>query len=146
VAAQEWVISVMLTQEDQGKEFVITYLSQRLLDAESRYTPLEKLCLVVYYACAKSRHYLLSSPCIIVCQHDVIKCMLHKPVFSGRMDKWAYAMVEYDLKYEPLKAVKGQVLADFIVEHGVQMDGHDICLAERECWQLFFDGSVCSQG
>jgi hypothetical protein len=146
IAAQERVIGTVLTQEDQGKEFVVMYLSQRVLDVESRYTPIKKLCLVVYYTCTMSRYYLLSCPYIIVCQHDIIKCMLHKPVLSGRMGKWAYALVESDLWYEPLKVVKGQVLADFIMEHGIQVDVHDICLAKERCWQLFFDGSICSQG
>jgi hypothetical protein len=26
------------------------------------------------------------------------------------------------LTYEPLRALKGQVLADFIVEHGIELD------------------------
>ena len=30
--------------------------------------------------------------------------------------------VEYDLPFEPLKTLKGQVLADFIVEHGIDLD------------------------
>jgi ribonuclease HI len=125
---------------------MVTYLSQRLLDIKSRYTFIEKLCLLVYYACTKSRHYLLSSSCIVVCQHDIIKCMMHKPVLSGRMGKWEYALVEYDWRYEPLKAMKGQVIADFIVDNSIQVDDQDVCLAEGKCWQLFFDGSVCSRG
>jgi hypothetical protein len=32
------------------------------------------------------------------------------------------ALIEYDLTYEPLRALKGQVLADFIVEHGLRLD------------------------
>jgi ribonuclease HI len=26
---------------------------------------------------------------------------------SGRIGKWAYALIEYDLAYEPLKSMKG---------------------------------------
>jgi ribonuclease HI len=33
----------------------------------------------------------------VACQYDVIKHMLLKPILSGRMGKWAYAFVEYDL-------------------------------------------------
>jgi hypothetical protein len=45
--------------------------------------------------------------------------MLHNPIMSGRIGKWAYALIEYDLAYEPLKSMRGQVVADFIVEHGI---------------------------
>ena len=78
VAAEEKVIGAVLTQETEGKEYIITYLSWRLIDAETRYTFIEKLCLSLYYACTKLRHYLLSSTCIVVCQTDVIKHMLQK--------------------------------------------------------------------
>ena len=45
IAAEEGVIGAVLTQETIGKEHAITYLSRRLLDAETRYTFTEKLCL-----------------------------------------------------------------------------------------------------
>ena len=77
IAAEEGVICVVLTQETEGKEHAITYLSHRLLDAETRYTYIEKLCLCLYYACTKLRHYLVPSACIGACQTEVIKYMLH---------------------------------------------------------------------
>jgi hypothetical protein len=32
----------------------------------------------------------------VACEYDVIKHMLLKPILSGRIGKWAYALVEYD--------------------------------------------------
>jgi hypothetical protein len=102
IAVQEWVIGAVLLQQEDGKEFPVAYVSRRLLDAETRYVFLGKLCLSLYYACSKFRHYILSSSCIVACQNDVIKHTLLKPILSGRIGKWAYALVEYDLAYEPL--------------------------------------------
>jgi hypothetical protein len=45
IAAKDNVIRVVLTQETEGKEHVVTYLSRRLVDAETRYTFVDKLCL-----------------------------------------------------------------------------------------------------
>jgi hypothetical protein len=53
IAAEDKVIGVVLTQETGGKEHVVTYLSRRLVDAETRYTIIEKLCLCLFYACTK---------------------------------------------------------------------------------------------
>ena len=125
IAAEDKVIGAVLTQETEGKEHVITYLSRRLIDVETRYTFIEKLCLCLFYACTKLRYYLLSSSCVIACQTDVIKYMLHNPIMSGRIGKWAYALIEYDLAYEPLKSMKGQIVADFIVEHRID-NSHEL--------------------
>jgi ribonuclease HI len=120
-------------------------VSGRLLDAETRYVFLEKLCLSLYYTCSKFRHYILSSSCIVPCQYDVIKHMLLKPILSARMGKWAYVLVGYDLAYEPLRSMNGQVVADFIVNHAVDVD-HSVSLIQLKPWGLYFDGSVCSKG
>jgi hypothetical protein len=145
IAAQEWGIGVVLLQEEDGKEFLIAYMSRRLLDAETQYVFMEKLCLSLYYVCSKFRHYILSSSCIVTYQYDVIKHMLLKPILSGRIGKWAYALVEYDVAYKPLRLMKGQVVADFIVDHGVDVD-HSVGFVQLKPWELFFDGSICSEG
>jgi hypothetical protein len=112
-----------------------------------RYQFIEKLCFSLYYACTKLRHYLLSSICIVACQTDVIKHMLHRPILSGRLCKWAYGLVEYDLVYESLKSIKAQIVADFVVEHRVDivhdLDEGFILLTP---WKLYFDGSACNDG
>jgi hypothetical protein len=72
------VIGVVLTQVTEGKEHIITYLSQRLIDAKITYFFIEKLCLSSFYACSKLQHYLLASTCVVACQADVIKHMLHQ--------------------------------------------------------------------
>jgi hypothetical protein len=104
----------------------------------------KKLCLSLYYVCSKFRYYILSSSCIVACQYDVIKHMLLKPILSGS-SKWAYALVEYDLAYKPLRSMKGQVVADFIVDHVIDVD-HSVGFVELKPWELFFDGSVYSKG
>jgi uncharacterized membrane protein YozB (DUF420 family) len=102
IVVQERVIGAILLEEEDGKEFLVAYVSRHLLDAETRYVFIEKLCLSLYYACSKFRHYILSISCLVACQYDVIKHMLLKPILSGRLRKWAYALVEYDLAYKPL--------------------------------------------
>ena len=56
-------------------------------------------------------------------------------------------MVEYDLAYEPLKSMRGQIIADFIVEHRIN-DKHDLEVGYITCtpWRLYFNGSVCDDG
>jgi hypothetical protein len=90
---------------------------------------------------------LLSSTCIGACQADVIRQMLQQPILSGRIRKWTYALIEYDLSYEQLKSMKGQVVADFIVGHSIDQKSDELCnLVSIHPWKLFFDGSTCREG
>jgi hypothetical protein len=70
---------------------------------------------------------LLSSTCIVGCQVDVIRHMLQQPILNGRIEKWAYCLVEYDLSYKPLKSMKDQVVADFIVGHSIDQNSDESC-------------------
>ena len=43
IAAEDKVIGAVLTQETEGKEYVVTYIGRRLIDAETRYTFIKRL-------------------------------------------------------------------------------------------------------
>jgi hypothetical protein len=137
VAADTQTIGSALIQEFEGKERVVAYLSRKLLDPETRYSAAEKLCLCVYYSCTKFRHYLLNAECTVYSKFDVIKHMLSMPILNGRIGKWILALSEFELKFESAKAIKGQIIADFITEHR----DPSIDLLEITPWALFFDGS-----
>ena len=135
------VIGSALIQEFEGKEHVVYYLSKRLIDAETRYSAIEKLCLCLYFSCIKLKHYLLSTECTVICKDDVVRYMLSMPIMSGRIGKWILALSEFDLRYESAKAVKGQIMADFITQHRSIVETLEIVP-----WTLFFDGSTCDRG
>jgi hypothetical protein len=67
IAAENTVIGPILMQVTDGKEHIITYLSRRLIDVETRHSFIEKLCLSLFYAYSKLQHYLVSSTYIVTC-------------------------------------------------------------------------------
>jgi ribonuclease HI len=142
VAADTQTIGSALIQEFEGKERVVAYLSRKLLDPETTYSAVEKLCLCVYYSCTKFRHYLLNAECVVYSKFDVIKHMLSMPILNGWIGKWILALSEFELKFESAKAIKGQIIADFITEHR----DPSVDLLEITPWALFFDGSSCDKG
>jgi len=79
-------------QEFEGKERVLFYLSRRLLDLETRYSLIKKICLCLYFSCIKLTHYLLFSECTGVSKFDVIKHMLSMPILNERIGKWILAL------------------------------------------------------
>jgi hypothetical protein len=55
-------------------------------------------------------------------------------------------LIEYDLALEPLKSMKGQVVADFIVGHSIDQNGDESSnLVSIHLCKLFFDGSACQE-
>jgi hypothetical protein len=76
LSANEQAIGSDLMQEFEGKERVVYFVSRRLLDALTRYSTVERLCLYLYFSCTKLWPYLLSAECTVVCKDDVVKYML----------------------------------------------------------------------
>jgi hypothetical protein len=135
-------IASVIVQVHDGKERVVFYLSRRMLDAETRYPEIEKLCLCLFFTCTKLRHIMLSAETIVICKSDVIKHMLSAPVLKGRLGKWMFALSEFDIRYQPAKAVKGQALTDLVAER----TSSDITALSIRAWAMYFDGSVCGDG
>ncbi|CAN6555683.1 unnamed protein product [Malus baccata var. baccata] len=118
ISASEKSIGSLLSQNNEGgKEQAVYYLSRILTEVETRYSPVERLCLALYFTASKLRHYMLPCHVHIIARTDVIKYMLSKPMLAGRIGKWILALSEFSFQYVPQRAVKGQAIADFLTEH-----------------------------
>ncbi|GKD30679.1 reverse transcriptase domain-containing protein, partial [Tanacetum coccineum] len=86
---------------------------------------------------------------IVVITDQPIKQLLSNSEISGRMLKWKFELEGYDIQYRPRASIKGQILADFIVERPEE-ESSDVPMTEPEeipePWTLFTDGSSCIDG
>ena len=86
LSVTETTMGCMLAQESKDKvERAIYYLSKKMLEYETRYTPLEKACLALVWATRKLRHYLLAHSVMLVSRLDPIKYFFEKLVLTGRL-------------------------------------------------------------
>ena len=76
---------------------------------------MEKLILA-FVTAARKLHPYFQDHTIEVPTEYPMKQVLHKPETSGRLMKWAIELSEFDIRYKPKTAIKGQVLADFVME------------------------------
>jgi hypothetical protein len=90
-------IASVVIQVHDGNKRVVFYLSRRMLDAETKYPEIEKLCLCLFFTCTKLHHILLCAKTVVICKSDVIKHMLSAPVLKGRLGKWIFALSEFDI-------------------------------------------------
>ena len=63
---------------------------------------------------------------------------MSNPNAAGRLALWAIELSEFDIQYRPQTAIKGQVVADFIVEF---THGEDKGAKEFPQWSVHTDGS-----
>ncbi|KAM2893649.1 hypothetical protein FF1_008976 [Malus domestica] len=149
-AAEESIGCVLAQDNDAGREQAIFYLSQNLNQPEINYSAVKKLCLAVFFAASKLRHYLLPSVTQVITQTDVIRYMLTRPIVKGQIRKWTMALSEFSLQYVPQKAVKGQALADFLAQYPSPYGFGDIDVeigmveTRDNYWMMYFDGSSIS--
>jgi len=55
----------------------------------------------------------------VISKADPTKYILTRPVLNGWLVKRTVILEQYDLVYIPQKAVKGQLLADFLAGHPI---------------------------
>ena len=76
---------------------------------------MEKLILALITISRRLRPYFQAHTIEIPTEHPM-KQILHKPETLGRLIKWVIELSEFDIRYKQRTVVKGQVLADFIME------------------------------
>ncbi|KAM1439195.1 hypothetical protein ACFXTO_013075 [Malus domestica] len=114
-------ISSDLIRNDGNVEQHDYYASKALQDAETRYSNIEKLALALVMSARKLRPYFPST-----LHHRAYQSSSSidtpSPDTSGRMIKWAIALGEFDISYQPKPAEKGQAVADFITDFTYPVD------------------------
>ncbi|KAL0291272.1 UNVERIFIED_CONTAM: hypothetical protein Scaly_2643800 [Sesamum calycinum] len=131
VAAQERSVGILLAQKnDEGKENALYYLSRTM-------TPNE-LNIHLLKSCANPLKYVMA-----------------KPVLSDRLARWYLQLQQFEITYVPQKAVKGQVLADFLADHPMpaewelsdDLPDEDVLVIEvTPPWKMYFDGASHKEG
>ena len=85
--------------------------------------------------------------------------MLRSIDYTGRVAKWGTILGAFDIKYMPRTSIKGQVLADLVVEFAEcpeemergseKLDEGLISVVSVQCplpWELYVDGAANQQG
>jgi hypothetical protein len=91
----------------------------------------------------KLRHYFEGHPVTVVSSFPLGEIAQNREA-SGRIAKWAVELMGETLSYAPRKAIKSQVLADFLAEWtDTQLLPAQL---QAELWTMYFDGSLMKTG
>jgi ribonuclease HI len=149
VAATTQVVSAVIVVEhtEEGHalpvQWPVYYISEVLSETKARYPQVQKLLYAVVLARRKLRHYFEAHPVTVISPFPLGEIICN-PDAAGRIAKWSVELMGETLTYTPRKAIKSQILADFVGEWtDTQLPPPQI---QAECWTLYFDGSVMKTG
>ncbi|RVW24837.1 hypothetical protein CK203_105106 [Vitis vinifera] len=94
--------------------------------------------------CPKLRPYFQAHP-VVVLTDQPLRNILHKPDLTGRMLQWAIELSEFGIEFQPRLSMKGQVMADFVLEYSRRPSQRQES-SEKEWWTLRVDGASRSSG
>ena len=107
---------------------------------------MEKLILALKTTARKLRPYFQAHTIEVPTEYPM-KQVLHKPETFGRLMKWAIELSKFDIRYRLKTAIKGQVLADFVMEFASPEPARDAQVAtDPSTWKLSVDGASNAQG
>ncbi|XP_075662699.1 uncharacterized protein LOC142632169 [Castanea sativa] len=129
--------SVVLLR-DQGVQLPIYYFRKTLVDAETRYLPLEKLVLALVHSTRKLPHYFQAHTVYVQTKYP-LQSLLRRSYFTGRIAKWGTQLGSFDIRYRPRSSLKGQVLTDFIAKFSPRGGLEMFCHIEVLPWKVFVD-------
>ncbi|XP_049414734.1 uncharacterized protein LOC125877498 [Solanum stenotomum] len=156
ISAQERSVGALLAQENgKGKENSLYYFSRMMTPNELKYSPIEKLCLTLVFSIQKMKHYFQAHAVRLISKANPIKFVMSKPVLNNRLARWYLQFQQFEIVYVPQKAVKGQVLTDFLADHPIlddweltdELPDEDAMVVEvQPPWTMYFDGASHREG
>ena len=146
LAVSDFSTSAVLVRDKDRVHHPVYYCSRALRGAEERYLRMEKLILALVTASRKLRPYFQAHTIEIPTEYPM-KQVLYKPETSRRLMKWAIELSEFDIRYKLKTAIKGQVLADFVMEFTSAKPAENTqTTTDLPIWRLSVDGGVNAQG
>ena len=87
LTVSDYAISAILVREEGDIQYPVCYVCKRMLDAETRYTNMEKLEYALILASRKIRPYFQAHQIEVRTSYP-LRQVMHRPEMSGRMIKW----------------------------------------------------------
>ncbi|RVW18197.1 Transposon Tf2-8 polyprotein [Vitis vinifera] len=123
--ASDFAIGAILGQREDGKPYVIYYVSKTLNEAQRNYTTTEKELLAVVFSLDKFRAYLVRSFIVVFTDHSALKYLLPKQDAKARLSRWILLLQEFNLQIKDKKEVEN-VVADHLSRLSIAHNSHSL--------------------
>jgi len=111
--------TIVVERAEEGNiykvQWPVYYISEVLLESKAKYPHVQKLLYALLITSCKLRHYFDEHKVIVVSDFP-LSDVLHNRDATGRISKWSVELGAQNIEFVSRKAIKSQVLADFIAE------------------------------
>ncbi|GJW20302.1 reverse transcriptase domain-containing protein [Tanacetum coccineum] len=146
LSASYGAVSAVLMTDGGTVQTPVYFISRAFQGPELNYILMEKLVPSLVFAAKRLRRYFQAHPIAVIIDQPIKKIM-SRPNVAGRLQKWSVMLGEHNITYRPRTLVKGQILADFLIEKPDENPPTTPVVATSpEPWTLFTDGSSCVDG
>ena len=105
LAVSDHAISLVLIRQHEMAQRPMYYLNKTLVDAETRYLPLEKMVLALVHAIRKLPHHFQGHTIWVLTEYP-LQSLLKGSDYTGRIAKLGM----FNVHYKPKNSIKGQCL------------------------------------
>lgn len=141
--ASGYGIGAVLSQQQDGAEKVICYLSRSLNRNERNFSTTERECLAVLWAIERLRPYIEGSHFTVVTDHHSLVWLNRLQTPSGRLARWAIKLQQYDYHIIHRKG-KDHIVPDTLSRSVPIIDTINVSVPTRVTKESVKDTDLCS--
>ena len=98
--ASDDACGAQLSQEHNGTEFPIVFLSHTLKDTQRKWSTIEQEAYGVYYAVTKWNYYFQGAEVIAQNDHKPLARFLNRKNANNKVNRWELELATYNITFE----------------------------------------------
>ncbi|XP_064177504.1 uncharacterized protein LOC135247687 isoform X2 [Anguilla rostrata] len=106
-------LGAVLTQQVEGVDRPVLYISRKLSQREAKYSMVEKECLAIRWVVGALRYYLLGRPFTLCSDHAPLQWLHRMKDTNARITRWYLALQPFNFKVIHRPGAR-MVVADFL--------------------------------
>ena len=98
--ASDDACGVQLSQEHDGQELPVAFLSHMFTDTQQKWSTTEQEAYGIYYAVTKWNYYLQGSDIVVCNDHKPLQKFLNGKNTNNKVNMWSLELATYNIKFE----------------------------------------------